>query len=160
MRILGVIPARGGSKGIPNKNKKELLGKVFSIQDSIKTKKWNIGMDVKTIGKYNCNKATLNYKVNDSTGIEIEAWFTFQIPITNGPDIYDGLPGLILQLNDGSYTYLCKQIELNNDTIEIKEPRGGKVVTQLEFDKIFLEKEKEGKVRAKAYLQNLESSKR
>lgn len=27
MRILGVIPARGGSKGIPNKNKKELLGK-------------------------------------------------------------------------------------------------------------------------------------
>lgn len=27
MKVLGVIPARGGSKGIPNKNKKELLGK-------------------------------------------------------------------------------------------------------------------------------------
>jgi CMP-N-acetylneuraminic acid synthetase len=27
MKILGLIPARGGSKGIPHKNKKELLGK-------------------------------------------------------------------------------------------------------------------------------------
>lgn len=27
MRILGLIPARGGSKGIPNKNSKKLLGK-------------------------------------------------------------------------------------------------------------------------------------
>jgi CMP-N,N'-diacetyllegionaminic acid synthase len=27
MRVLGIIPARGGSKGIPGKNKKDLLGK-------------------------------------------------------------------------------------------------------------------------------------
>jgi len=27
MKILGIIPVRGGSKGIPNKNKKKLLGK-------------------------------------------------------------------------------------------------------------------------------------
>ena len=27
MKILGIIPVRGGSKGIPNKNRKKLLGK-------------------------------------------------------------------------------------------------------------------------------------
>ena len=139
--------------------KKDLLGKVFSIQDSIKTKKWRITDDIKTIGRYNCNKAILNYKINDSTNIQIEAWFTTQIPITNGPDIYDGLPGLILQLNDGSYTYLCKKIELFNDDIEIKEPKGGKVVNQLEFDKVLREKEKEGKARARDYFKGLESTK-
>ncbi|MHA7843231.1 MAG: hypothetical protein ACX93I_07930 [Winogradskyella sp.] len=79
--------------------------------------------------------------------------------ITNGPDIYDCLPGLILQLNDDSYTYLCKKIELFNDDIEIKEPKGGKVVTQLEFDKVLHEKEKEGKARVRDYLEGLESSK-
>jgi GLPGLI family protein len=139
--------------------KKELLGKVFSIQDSIKTKKWKIGKEVKTIGKYVCNKAILKYSVNDSTNIQVEAWFTTQIPITNGPDVYDGLPGLILQLNDGSYSYLCEKIELFNEPIKIREPKGGKVVTQLEFDKIFQEKEKEGKTRARAYLKDMEISK-
>ena len=37
--ILGVIPARGGSKGIPKKNIKELYGKPlinWSIQDAQK----------------------------------------------------------------------------------------------------------------------------
>jgi GLPGLI family protein len=140
-------------------HKKELLGKLFSIRDSIKRKKWNISKDMKTIGGYNCNKATLNYKVNDSTNIKVEAWFTTQIPITNGPDIYDGLPGLILQLNDGSYTYLCGKIELSSEEVQIKEPRGGKIVTQLEFDKILQEKEKEGRSRARAYLREREASK-
>lgn len=40
MRILGIIPARGGSKGVPEKNKKLLAGKplvVYSIEQGLKS---------------------------------------------------------------------------------------------------------------------------
>ncbi|HEA29132.1 MAG TPA: acylneuraminate cytidylyltransferase family protein [Leeuwenhoekiella sp.] len=40
MRILGIIPARGGSKGVPGKNKKLLGGKpliVYSIEEGLKS---------------------------------------------------------------------------------------------------------------------------
>lgn len=41
MKIIGIIPARGGSKGIPKKNIKEYLGKpliAYSIEQSLKSK--------------------------------------------------------------------------------------------------------------------------
>jgi CMP-N,N'-diacetyllegionaminic acid synthase len=41
MKIIGIIPARGGSKGIPKKNIKEYLGKpliAYSIDQSLKSK--------------------------------------------------------------------------------------------------------------------------
>ena len=41
MRILGLIPARGGSKGIPDKNIKELAGKpliAYTIKESLKSR--------------------------------------------------------------------------------------------------------------------------
>jgi len=140
-------------------HKKELLGKVFSIQDSIQTRKWTIVNETKRIGKYVCNKATLTYKVNDTTDAKVVAWFTYQIPISNGPALYDGLPGLILQLNDNNYTYLCTKIEFSMKEKKIKKPRGGKIVNQLAFDKVLEKKKKAGKDRARQHFMEIESSK-
>lgn len=42
MRVLGIIPARGGSKGIPNKNRRELNGKpllLYTIEAALQSKK-------------------------------------------------------------------------------------------------------------------------
>lgn len=42
MKVLGIIPARGGSKGIPNKNRKMLLGKPlmqYTIESALASKK-------------------------------------------------------------------------------------------------------------------------
>ena len=36
----------------------------------------------------------------------ITAWYTLDIPVNNGPSRYHGLPGLILEVNDGSDNYL------------------------------------------------------
>ncbi len=73
--------------------------------------------------------------------IEITAWYTMDIPINQGPDKYWGLPGLILEINEGNTTILCSKIVLNSkDKKEIKIPRKGKEVTQSEFDKISTEK--------------------
>ncbi|MBP93828.1 MAG: hypothetical protein CMC55_06905 [Flavobacteriaceae bacterium] len=137
-------------------HKKELLGKVFSIQDTIQVKEWQIHQETKNIGIYSCSKATLQYKKNDSL-ILVTAWFTTQIPLANGPYLYDGLPGLILQVDDGSNSYLCTNVELLNESKEFKIPKGGKVVSQYEFDEISAEKSKEGKARAAEYLRGIES---
>lgn len=44
MRILGLIPARGGSKGVPHKNKKELHGRPL-LQYTIEAAKAAVGID-------------------------------------------------------------------------------------------------------------------
>ncbi|MBD3723284.1 MAG: GLPGLI family protein [Flavobacteriaceae bacterium] len=65
----------------------------------------------------------------------IVAWYAPEIPVNQGPENYWGLPGLILEVNDGSTTILCSKIVLNSkDKVEIKEPNKGKEVSQKEFD--------------------------
>lgn len=74
----------------------------------------------------------------------ITAWYAPEIPINQGPDKYWGLPGLILEVNDGTTILLCSKIALNiKDKAEIKAPKTGKVVTQKEYDDIVTNKMKE-----------------
>lgn len=76
--------------------------------------------------------------------IKITAWYTPEIPISQGPENYYGLPGLILEISDGKTTVLCSKVVLNiKDKKEIKAPKKGKPVTQAEYDKIVKEKMEE-----------------
>ena len=76
--------------------------------------------------------------------IQVEAWYTLQIPISQGPGEYWGLPGLILEVNAGRTTILCSKIVMNPDEKEaVKKPSKGKEVTKLEYDEIFEKKMKE-----------------
>lgn len=76
--------------------------------------------------------------------INITAWFSPQIPVSQGPENYWGLPGLILEVNDGKTTILCSKLVLNSkDKTDIKAPTNGKVVTQKEFDDIVTKKMEE-----------------
>ena len=74
----------------------------------------------------------------------ITAWFTPDIPVGQGPGPYWGLPGLILEVNDGRTAILCSKIVLSPDKeIEIVQPKRGKEVSQAEYNKILVEKMKE-----------------
>jgi GLPGLI family protein len=76
--------------------------------------------------------------------IEVTAWFTLEIPVSQGPGEYWGLPGLILEVNAGDTVLLCTKIILNAEEKEdIKEPSKGKVVSQKEYDEILLVKMEE-----------------
>jgi GLPGLI family protein len=76
--------------------------------------------------------------------ITITAWYTPEIPINQGPEGYWGLPGLILEVNDGKTIVLCSKIVLNSkDKVEIKAPTNGKEVKQKEYDDIVLKKMEE-----------------
>lgn len=76
--------------------------------------------------------------------ITITAWYTPEIPVNQGPESYWGLPGLILEVNDGKTVILCSKIVLNSkDKVEIKAPKNGKVISQKGYDETVTEKMKE-----------------
>ena len=74
----------------------------------------------------------------------ITAWYTPEIPVNQGPENYWGLPGLILEVNDGKTVILCSKVVLNPKVkTEIKASTKGKVTTQKEFDETVLKKMEE-----------------
>ena len=140
-------------------NKTEIMSKLFLIKDSIANRNWELTGETKNIGQYTCYKATAS-KTHEFTDITVQdgetkeekktrtivitAWYTPQIPVNNGPSDYDGLPGLILEINEDKLTIVCSEIVLNpQEKIVIEEPTKGKVVSQKEFDEIMDKKQKE-----------------
>ena len=133
-------------------NKTEISGKRFLIKDKLENFDWKMTGETKNIGNYTCYKATKTRKETrtsmsmtdgeheekkNEVTIETVAWYTPQIPISNGPEEFWGLPGLILEIQDGELTIACTEIVINpSEKIEITEPTKGKKVTQKEFDKI------------------------
>lgn len=99
---------------------------------------WTILKDFKKIGNYNCYKATTEIIVNSKNKKHIiTAWFTPEIPVSFGPLGYDGLPGLILELEAYKGIYYAKKITLNTkEEIIIEKPIKGIKVTEKEFQNI------------------------
>ena len=121
---------------------RDFMQKQFLITGPPTPRKWKIGKTQKEILGYNCMQAS--YRV-DST-MAIVAWFTPQIGISNGPSDYQGLPGMILQIdmNEGERTITATEIVFDSvDTSIITAPNKGKEVTPEEFEKIREEKMKE-----------------
>ncbi|MEL7120163.1 MAG: GLPGLI family protein, partial [Bacteroidota bacterium] len=74
-----------------------------------------------------------------------EAWFSAQLPIQNGPEEIQGLPGMILELSlkDGKVVYTASNIELKGLTEKIEKPKKGKKISKEEFKEIVDERMKE-----------------
>ncbi|WP_196885666.1 GLPGLI family protein [Aureivirga sp. CE67] len=114
------------------KAEKEFFGKRFLVEDKMPEYNWEMTNETKKIGNYTCHKAIA--KTEEST---ITAWYTMEIPLSIGPDLYSGLPGMILEINDGKRQFLCTKITLNpKKEIKIKIPKNGKKVKQEQFEKI------------------------
>ena len=76
--------------------------------------------------------------------ITITAWYTPEIPVNQGPENYWGLPGLILEVNDGKTVILCSKVVLNaKDKVVIKAPTNGKVISQKDYDETVVKKMEE-----------------
>lgn len=137
----------------------EIFGKKFLIEDELETFEWKITNETKKIGDYTATKAVYQnisertsisltdsesktVKVTDTT--QVVAWYTPEIPVSQGPNNTWGLPGLILELDNGNISYLCTKISLNpEEPIVIEKPRKGKRVSREEADKIRDEKMQE-----------------
>ena len=162
----------GGGSDVLYKNTKansfssqnEVFGKVFLIEDELEKRDWKLTNETKNIGNYTCYKATttreqevvesrisINGDNEDEEEAEpkmetitITAWYTPEIAVNNGPSRYQGLPGLILEIEDGTLSLLCSKIVLNpKNKKEIVKPTKGKKVNQEKFDQIMEKKMKE-----------------
>lgn len=76
--------------------------------------------------------------------VEVVAWYSPMIPVSQGPTEYWGLPGLILELSAGNTTMLCSKIVMNpEEKITIKRPTKGDVVTKKQYNEIITGKMQE-----------------
>jgi GLPGLI family protein len=76
--------------------------------------------------------------------ITITAWYTPEVPVNQGPEGYWGLPGLILEVNDGKTVILCSKVVLNSkEKVEIKAPTNGKEISQKDYDETVVKKMEE-----------------
>ncbi|MFT6808450.1 MAG: GLPGLI family protein [Saprospiraceae bacterium] len=123
-------------------DKRNLMDKDFVIYGILPEYKWKVTGQKKQVLTYLVMEATTT--VGDS--IAVSAWFAPQIPVSNGPGTYQGLPGLILELNidNGKQVIVANNVALGpieDGIIEI--PSKGKEVTMEEFEAIRKEKTKE-----------------
>ncbi len=120
--------------------KTEAYGENFII--TTPNYKWNLSSEVKIIGDYVCEKATTIYVINNSKGSfkhKVTAWYTKQLNIPFGPRGFNGLPGVIVQLDIQNFRYVLSNVDLNsNNLITIEKPKKGKIVTKEEFENIGL----------------------
>ncbi|WP_282134105.1 GLPGLI family protein [Seonamhaeicola maritimus] len=143
----------------------EVLGKIFLVKDELEKQDWTLEKDTKFIGEYTCHKATMKRMVEVvESGISINgdkdfddentepqmrevtvtAWYTMQIPVNSGPARFHGLPGLILEVNDGEETIVCSKIVLNpKERLTVKEPVKGKEISQKDFEAVVEKKMQE-----------------
>ena len=76
--------------------------------------------------------------------IEVTAWYTPQIPVSQGPGDFWGLPGLILEVNTDKTIILCSKIIMNpQEKVEIKAPEKGTVVSRLTYNETVKKKMEE-----------------
>lgn len=87
---------------------------LLPIEESLK---WEISSEKKKIGIYNSQKATVTYGGRNWT-----AWFTNEIPINDGPYVFNGLPGLIIAItdNNGDYNFGLVQVKKTSNLFDAR----------------------------------------
>jgi len=117
------------------KDMKEELGKTFLIEEDLSKVKWKILNEIKEIEGYLCMKAETKNEIKDQT---IHAWFTNSIPISAGPEGYNGLPGMILEIdiNEGDAVITATDVDLTTPIGKLPVPKKmkGKKTTYSELN--------------------------
>lgn len=80
----------------------------FRCEEKNEKPQWTLCPDTATILTYLCQKATCHFRGRNYT-----AWYTLEIPVSEGPWKLCGLPGFIVKAEDsrGHYTFTCTGLE-------------------------------------------------
>ena len=99
----------------------------------IEKTEWKLENETKYIDGFLCLKATSEQIVINSEGTfkhPIVAWYCPAIPFSFGPNGFNGLPGLILELQVRNITWGATKIELSKDDKIIEKPTKGKLLSE------------------------------
>ena len=118
----------------------EYLTRTFLVSSEIEAVPWKLGNEKKKILDYTCMSASMTLDDQD-----IVAWFAPEIPVSLGPSIFGGLPGLILAVErNGETAYVATSVQFAPPAEEsLVKPDKGSQVSVEEFAAIREEKEKE-----------------
>ena len=84
---------------------------------------------------------SLASRIEMPSEVIVTAWYTLDIPISQGPGEYWGLPGLILEVSEGRTAILCSKITINpKEKIAIEAPKKGKKISQKEYQETMAKK--------------------
>lgn len=111
------------AKSWPEKHKilvRELIGLdgTFYYTEDKTDFGWEVDFtQTKKIGGYTCHSAKGSY-----AGRDYQAWFTPEIPISDGPWLFCGLPGLILEVSslDKEFLYTCMSIQAGTGPVSLR----------------------------------------
>ena len=89
----------------------------------------------------NGGQNSLASRIEIPSEVTVTAWYTLDIPISQGPGEYWGLPGLILEVSEGRTAILCSKITINpKEKIAIEAPKKGKKISQKEYQETMAKK--------------------
>ena len=105
----------------------------YSYTDDMNTQEWQLKNDTMIVMGYLCYKAVCQWR-----GRNYEAWFTPDIPVSEGPMKFAGLPGLIMKVSDNmqEWIYEIDGLQKVNRPIVMRTPlrqKEYKKTTRLKF---------------------------
>lgn len=112
-RSLGYYIYKGIPEGKLSFTQKIVLDNYQYVED-LHQFEWEILPETKEVSGYPVQKATTSF-----SGRDYIAWFTPEIPISDGPYKFNGLPGLILEIEDtrGHYSFVLENFEIFDKSI-------------------------------------------
>jgi GLPGLI family protein len=112
---------------------KQIYEQKYIVEDSVRKMQWKITDEIRTIANYKCHKAV--GKICDS--VYVVAFYTEDIMVSGGPEMFGGLPGMILELAVPrlATTWVATKVEIDAPAeADFVMPAGkGKKVTQKEL---------------------------
>jgi GLPGLI family protein len=107
---------------------KHVFDEVFLVKDSTRHINWKITTETRDIAGYKCRRA--NALVLDS--IYVVAFYTDEITTTGGPEMFNGLPGMILGValpHENVTWFATKVSEVVVTPKQLAAPKQGKPTT-------------------------------
>lgn len=91
---------------------------------------WKIESKTKEILGYQCQMATMDF-----SGRKYTAWFAKELPINNGPYIFNDLPGLIMEIgdNENHFHFLAIALDKSPQNIYLRNEKKIFQVTREQF---------------------------
>jgi GLPGLI family protein len=127
-----------------------ISGEIYLLKDTYENFNWTITDETKTILGYVCKKATGKNDRNH----DLVAWFTESIKVPSGPAWYNGLPGMILEVDvdNGFVVYKAVEFDNNFDEKKLKAPQDGITVNRKKYNNLMAENQKQQEQLRKAIM--------
>lgn len=92
----------------------EMMTNHFEYEEPLEKQQWRIVDSTRNILGYSCQKAVCNFRGRHYIG-----WFTTEIPVSNGPWKFSGLPGLLVEVYDknNDYWFILKGIQKSKESL-------------------------------------------